>query len=589
MPKPKAEDLATMVRARSLETPPPGDVFAQAQTYVQGHRQHKARIARLDAITDERWQTVWPDGTTTTDVALISDFISSDLDDFTSSIAGPEPSTLVPSRSDRDADTRVATRLQNILATYREVNNRHLQRHTLAMDLVGTGLACEVIWPDFKTGYPRYMRRDPRIVYPDPDLTDPAEVSSVVVAYQIQARVLAKAYPNAPLVSELFTAGEARDWESRWLQIYEFYDGDWCLKVAGTPSGAYARKQRAFTLVSIPNLVGKPLAVLAARTTSDAQFRGQFDKSISPLRTANRMMEMKLAQVADEIYAEKIIRGSFDNPDDVGPGATLTTMDYQASITRAETARSSLDFYQDINLLVEQSREAGGVSSARSRGGVPQNIISGQGITALQGKQIQAVMNYQYRLADMERRSNQRALAVDELYLDSRDKPLVGTAGGSSTSGTYTPSIDIAGRYDNRVTFGAGSAMDAYNQRLSNIQSVEYRLVSRRHAMSQLPDVEDPIAMEAEIHREALEDGFTQGMAMPDTPLELRVQALALAAEGKSVAEIARVMNEAMQAAQAQQAEQQTVAEAALGVAPGTQSEGEIPALPALPNVRGGF
>ena len=398
--KPTVDDLPALVRARALEAPPPNDVFSQASTYVAAHNAHKKRIARLDAITDERWDTVWPDGTVTTDMARISDFISSDLDDFTSSIAGPQPSVQVPARTDRDSDVLAATQLQNILATYRQVNNRHLQRLQLAADLVGTGLACEVIWPDFRRGYPRFMRRDPRIVYPDPDFADPNELSSLVVSYQVQARILAKAYPAALLASELFTQGESKEWGSRWVQVYEFYDSEWCIKVAGTASGPYNRKQRAVMLASIPNYVGRPLAVIATRTTPDGQFRGQFDKSIAPLATANKLMELKLAQAADEIYATKIVRGAFDNPDDYGPGAVLTTMDYQASITREEVARSSPDFYNDINMLITASRSAAGVSEARSAGGVPQNIISGQGITALQGKQIASVMNYQLRMAD---------------------------------------------------------------------------------------------------------------------------------------------------------------------------------------------
>jgi hypothetical protein len=324
------------------------------------------------------------------------------------------------------------------------------------------------------------------------------------------------------------------------------------------------------------------------RPTFDGQFRGQFDKALGPLGTANRMMEMHLAQMADMIYSEKIVRGNFDNPQDVGPGATLTTMDYQASIERAKTANSSPQLYSDIQLLLDQARNSAGVPQAR-HGDVDQNIASAQFVTAIQGKYITAVKNYQELIGDMEMRANAIALAVDEMYLDYPDKLLSSSMGGRSFKGTYTPSQAIAGRYENRVVFGAGAGLDRYNAKIAALQDVQNRLVSRRTVRSQLEYVQDTLLEESEIAREAMEDSFIVMLADPNFDPGLRLMALALASEGESMLTIAKQVFEAQQAAMAQQA---AAAEAIAGAGlPGEMAGAppeQIPQLPALASVAGG-
>lgn len=591
------DDLERIVDARAQEGPVTDDIYAKASDYVGFQLAHKRRIGKLDALVNGDWGTLWPDGTVSQDLPKIADYITSDMEDLGALVAGAEPSVSVPNDTDKPQDVKAATMRQNILATYRTVNQYRLTRHRLALDLIGTGLACLVIWPRFdkanpSLSYPTFVRKDPRHVYPDPDLTHPMAVTSGVLAYRTKARVLAANFPWVR--TALFTNAEQARWDTSDIEVLEYYDPDWCIKVcARRVSGE--RKPRIVELGRLRNMTGSPLFLITARPTFDGQFRGQFDKAIAPLGTANKMMELHLAQLADEIYSEKIVRGVFDNPEDVGPGATLYTTDYQASIERAKPAGSHPQMYQDIQLLLQQSRESAGIPEAR-HGNVSQSIISATGIDSLQGKWVTAVDTYQGLLANLEMRANATALRVDEVYLDFPDKPLAGLAGGRSFGATYTPSIDIAGRYENRVTYGAGSSMDPYNRRLAVIQDIQYGLASRRNGRSQLSYVEDVIAEEAEINRERLEDGFITGMADPNTPLDQRMRALALAAEGKSVLEIAAIMDEeARQAAEQQammaQEQAQMQSFAAGGGAVGqeeTEALNEAASLPSLEVLRGG-
>ncbi len=582
MPRPDPDKLPELVQSRAFEPPPPANIYEMAIDYVGQHGSWKKRIARVDAIVDNNWGTVWPDGTVTADEAKIADNITSDLEDLTALVSGPEPSVMVPAISDTDKDQRTAAKLRQVIATYRQINNRPRQRQRLAMDLIATGLACEVIWPDFSSGYPRFIRKNPRIVYPDPDCIDPDELSSLVVAYVQKARLLKKAYPSFN-PADMFTSMERRDWESRDVNVYEYYDADWCLKVAATAAKGN-RNYRCVVLAAVPNHTGQILASIALRTTPDGRIRGQFDKAIAPLGTANKMMELKLAQMADEIFATKIVRGIFDNPDDYGPGGTLYTTDYQAGISREETARSSADFYNDINMLIGASREASGVPPAR-HGTVEQNIISAQGINALQGKYVTLVSTYQGWIADLERRSNSKALAVDQMYLDY-EKPMSGVLGGASFTGLYVPSLDIAGRFDNRVTYGAASGLDAYNRNLMLVQQQQYSIVSQRYVREQQPDLPDPVAMEADIAREAVVAGILARYQDPQASDEqTQLRFASLVAQGKTVLEAADILGKEVAEQQAAaSAQQQALGEIA---APTQEEAAGLPYLEPLAALRG--
>lgn len=579
-------DIAKLAQVRADEAPPTAtDVYSQAADYIGRHREHKSRIARLDALARNEVNTVWPDGSVTQDVMKLAEYVTSDIDDLASLVGGYEPTIVVPQASDRPKDLEAATRLQHILYTYRRVNRVKRLRRQTAIDLIGTGLACWVVWPKYEDplhSYPQFMRRDPRTVFPDPSLSDPAALSSLVVSYTTKARLLAASFPQ--LRTELFTSAELRqdpNLSTENVQVVEFYDNEWCIKIAHRPAKDRRFNPRSITIAAVRNRLGTPLALIASRETQDGQFRGQFDTALEPLATANKMMELHLAQMSDSIYAEKIIRGLWDNPEDIGPGATLYTTDYQASIDRAQTANSSPQMYQDIQMLLQQSREAGGIPQAR-HGVVDQNIISGQGINALQGKYVTLVSTYQELIGDLEERANSVALGVDVAYMDYPDKALAGIAGGRSFTGTYTPSKDIIS-VDNRVVYGAGSGLDSYNRRIANIQDMQYQLISRRAARAQLDTVEDVAAMEAEIFREQLVDGFVAGIAAPETDLATRAKALALAAEGKMPEEIAAIIQKAQEEQAQAQAAMQTEMAAIMGEEqPGLAQAGAMPALPPI-------
>lgn len=595
--RPTDLDVIALRDAMVDEAPPTNDVYAVAQGYVADNRDHKARISKLDALVDGHWAIVWPDDTVTQDMPKVADFISSDLEDLSALVAQAQPNAVSDPENDSPEMMRAALLRSNALATYRHASRLRMTRRQLAMDLAGTGMAALAIWPDYRTPdpryrYPIYMRLDPRHVYPDPGMGSPDQVTSVVVSYRTKARVLAKQYPH--IRQALFATHEQAFFDSSDITVIQYYDSKWCYKLAAwTPQGQ--SQARTTPIAIVPNLIGCPLVVMASRTTFDGKFRGQFDKALAPLGTANRMMELHLAQLADEIYSEKIIVGVFDNPQDVGPGATLYTTDYQARVDRAKPAGSHSQMYTDIQMLIEQAQQAAGVPAAR-HGDISQNIASAQYVTAIQGKYITAVQTYQEVIADLEERANELAFKVDVAYLDYPNKALTMTRGGRSFGGTYTPSRDIGDKTANRVIYGAGSGMDSYNRKVSTITDMQAKLISRRTAREQVMDDGDPLEEELEITREALEDSFLMGLQDPAAPLDQRVMALALNGGGKTLSEIAQAMYDAQQQALAAQAQAAQMAQAlpapeVVGPAPAEQPLEQGPPerrLPRLSALRGG-
>jgi hypothetical protein len=595
LPRPTENDVFALRDVMVDEAPPTTDIYAIATGYIAENREHKQRVAQLDNLVSGRWATIWPDDTVTADMPKIADFVTSDLEDLSSLISRVDPTVVCDPDGDREDDIRDAERRAHALATYRRASRLSMTRRELAMDLAGTGLCAMVVWPDYGSPegyrYPAYVRKDPRHVYPDPAASNTDEVTTAVVSYRTKARVLAKQFPH--IRGELFATHEQSFFDSADINVVEYYDSEWCIKLAAWhPVSGRARTTQ---IAAVRNLVGCPLFVMGKRPTFDGRFRGQFDKAIAPLGTANRLMELHLAQMSDMIYAEKIIKGVFDNPQDVGPGASLYTTDYQADIYRAKPAGSHPQFFQDIQLMLDQAREAGGVPQAR-HGDISQNIASASFVTAIQGKYITSVESYQEILADFEQRVNTLAFKVDVAYLDYPDKVLAGVAGGRTFAGTYTPSIDIAQRTENRVIYGAGSGMDSYNKKISVIGDMNAGLVSRRTARGQIEYVQDVLAEESEFARERMEDGFLALVGDPNrSDLATMTMVMALASEGYSVGEIAKQMYAAQQAAQESQEQAAGATQELLGAPPEQQAlpAGEAPneavePLPRLAALRGG-
>lgn len=586
-----ADNLQRVAQQRTWDTPPtPTDVYNVASDYVGYHRSHKFQIAKYDAIVDGRWNTVWPDGSITQNMPKVAEYISSDTEDLAGLVAGPEPSIVVPQKNDEPANVENALRRQQILYTLARINRMKRLRHKTAIDLVSTGLACWVVWPDYNSGYARIGRKDPRIVYPDPSLDDPTEVTSVVVRYMTKTRLLVAMYPH--LRNQLFTDHEIRRGDdvssNEEAEVIEFHDKDWSIKIVHRGPKDARYKGRDILLAQVPNYAYCPLALITYRDSADGRFRGQFDKAIPPLGTANKLMELHLAQAADEIFAEKIVKGQFENPEDVGPGAVLYTMDYQAAIDRAKTAASSPQMYNDVRMLLDASREAAGIPQGR-HGAVDQNIISAQGINALMGKYATAVTGYQTLEADLEERAYGLALCVEEKYLGyddagkPRTKELSGIAGGRSFEGTYVPVEDIAGQYEARVSYPAGSSMDSYNRGIQAIQQVNYRLISRRKAMELSDTVEDIDSMESEIFREGLIDAFMATLADPAaTDLFTKADAVAMLQKGKTPSEVIMAIRDQMAAAQEAAAAEAQAQASLVGAAPtGAGAEVAPTAVPA--------
>jgi hypothetical protein len=544
------DDVVEIRDERIAAAPSAEELYVTSTSYVNHHRLWKDRIRALDNVVndiapllasnsvpaDKRWQTFY-----------IANSIKGDLHDVGMLVGDPKPTVVRDPADEGDKAQEDATLVQQVLAHYRRRSRLDRQRRLLAMDLAGAAAACWVIWPDLQEpdptrAFPLYIRKDPRYVFPDPAWTGGDDLANMVITFRQKARTVETAYPGT--LAKLFTADELMEASNAEFDIVEFYDPSISMKVAVFAGRLKGKDQhRATEIASLPNLVGRPLVVMGSRLAFDGQFRGQFDAAIAPLSAANAMFNMHLDQLADMIYSEKEVHGQWENAQDVGPGATLFTNDPGAKIIRTPPAGSHPQMFADIQLLREQAREAAAVPQAR-QGEISQNIASAAFVTAVQGKLATQVGDYQLALADMEERANSLALAVDEKYLDANEKPISGTAAGRHFSTKYTPSVAIKGNYDNRVVYGEGQGLDRMNRKIAILQDKNSGLISERRARIEGTEVEDVLAEERQIYREAFEKSVVAGMVLPDTPIHMRLQALDMLEEGKSMKEIAKMLLE---------------------------------------------
>lgn len=547
-----AKEVTELRDERVFEPPPASNIYSRSTSYVGKHTRHKARIRLLDAIIDNRPEMVWPDLLPDTQmqararIPVIGNPIRRDIEDMGKLAGGTEPTTIVDALRPTDKAQAAATLLVQVLASYRRRNRTKRLRKKTATDLAKAGLSCWVIWPDYDEGFPRYVRRDPRDIYPDPGWRDGEDLRDLICSYTVKARELEELHPG--VMSELFTLAERRDAGKRDVDVVEFYDKNVSMKVAGikrTPGSS------ATTLMALENRIGKPLAIIGTRLSADEEFRGQFDDALAPLGVANQMLVMMLDDMINQIYAQPWFKGRWDNLDEFGTGAALHTDDPVAEAGRIEPSHSNPQLFAHSQQLLQNARMTTGIPETR-QGQAEQSIISARGIEALQGGLLTQVDDYLDTMADVEERANSLALAVDEMYLgypayvkvgdkwEGRGEPIrrnvSGMNAGANFSVSYTAK-DIAERYDNRVVYGEGSGFDSYNRTAHVGQIVNFGFRSKRWGRMQIQGDVDVQDDEAQMFREQLEAGLTAQLQQPGAiPPQALVQAMKLL-DTKGIAE----------------------------------------------------
>lgn len=554
----EAKDLQSIVDSRLDEFEPDGpDIFRLNAAYAKDNKERLDRIETIDNIIDQKWATVFPDNIVRQGKAMIADSISSDMGDV--ALLGAKEPTVICDPIGKPVDTaqaRAETR-QQALHNYRHRSRLDRKRVRFLFDLSGTGMASVVVWPDrygeAEYRFPRFIRKNPRAVLLDPDCVDEEDLSNACVPYLVKARALEQKYPG--VLAALFRDHELeaikRGKSNTEVKVIEFYDDKRVIKIAGVNLGREGRDDiRTKVLDGFTHPLGKPLLVPGVRASFDGKFRGQFDNSVAPLGSANELYTLMLEQAARYVHSKELWVGDFDDDDIDGPGARIRGRE-GASIQRIAPDAVSPQAFAMVAQSIDMARSAAGIPSARSGEGLP-SIISAQGITSAQGKLITQVADYQAIIADMEQRANALALEMDEKMLGTDDegnpvtKSISGMVEGRVYQVSYSPKKDIAGVYDNRVEFGAGSDLDKANASFLVMRQLEAKIISRRRARTEILQNVNIQEEEKQSQREAVEDSILAGLQETPDPanwmqaMEMRLKAAIAFEKGdKSLTEIA--------------------------------------------------
>lgn len=462
----------------------------RASTYLSDYDQriihwadHQKRVQDADRIARGDFTLVFPDDSSTTERPKVPNIVQLALED-----RAALSSSIIPTvRCDpaRESGRVRAEKKERIASYYLESNNIELLMPRLFTDLVLCGVNYKGVFPDFDTGFPRFLRFDPRQCFPDRRYSPDRPMRNFVVAYMEALPVLRGDYPDAAWPEKV--EGDP----SQLVQCLEWYDGSEFTKYAWVPVATGSGKGERFGiyLSGVPNLLKKVPIVASARTTHDGQFRGVFDQMLGVLGGENRIFNLLLDAAADWISSEKV-SWNIENEDDIGSGRVLRAKGPDAFVRRMTPEASHPQMFAVLSTLQGNSR-IGAVYPEARQGDIHQAIASAAFVTAITGNLATAVAQDQRTEAASWSRLLSMAFETDERWFGDSLKYIAGSARASRFSESYRPNDDISGDYRARLTYGGAAGQDQYGYEIRITQQAANKLLPKRWAMEELSTVDD--------------------------------------------------------------------------------------------------
>jgi hypothetical protein len=328
----------------------------------------------------------------------------------------------------------------------------------------------------------------------------------VVAFYQRQTvdrQELAVRYPElAPkiLKRKAFNSFMKESTNDATMEIIFYHDKNWDI--------VFAAGEDAYVIDKQPNMTGTFNIRVAEVPGSTDVPRGQFDDIIF-LQLAQAefaLLQMKAAYEA--------VNAPLAVPDDVteyamGEGAIIKSKTPQ-NIRRVpiEIPQSAMVEGQTI----ERQLQLGSRMPNTRTGNTQANIITGQGIKALEGGYDSMIAAHQSVLAIFLQELISLSFEMDEKIFGGYEKTLTGSENGTSFEITYNASKDIAGDYTVTVRYGVMAGLDTNRAMIYSLQGLQAGLFSKDLVRRELPfsmDIEDE---ERKILLEKMDDAAVQAL-----------------------------------------------------------------------------
>lgn len=511
-------------------------IIDQRNSLVETHADRLDRLEQVDRLYRGEWMFLEGDeATARVRNPKTMNQVQVELDDIARMTAENTPSIRIPPKGDSKKAEEQANVREAVCHGYWKYNRGDMLVPSTAMDLAGAGMAAWL--PYVKPGfdYPALVRLDPRSCYPS------------VINGQLTDLVHITKLKNRQL--RALTGVELPVKDDAWVELIAYYDDEVAAELAygGGKKYQWIKPPREHGLKHAGR--GLVPVAFAQLDSFDGAYRGMFDQMGGALEAKNRIVELYLRGLAQQVFAP-IKEFGVENGGDYGPFARIILEGPDSVYEQMTPSTVNPQVFGMLQVLGDETRSAGGYPAQRQGADVG-SILSGAGITASQSQMTTNIRNIQRLIASLREQANRIMFALDETVPElNKRKALCRSVGGKTT---YTPSTDIAGEYENEVVYGAGAGLDKANQYVLALQLKGAGLVSDETIMGELSEVTDPVGEKDRIVREQMDLGLVQKFAQ-EAPLPMMMQARLLMGEGKSFLE---AMQELLPQAQQQQAAQQ--------------------------------
>lgn len=366
-----------------------------------------------------------------------------------------------------------AARTERICAAYLDASNFELLLPQTIMDIAAFAAGVWVVYPDDEARMPRFQKRDPRTMYPEPGHHPGDDVRRAIFARELYWSQLPAKWQQKMRDHQTETQVQWELVPNLKITLVEYFDGDECLIAAlMSTNPTYAPDASAevnYTPVELDRLKnpvpGVCPVVIGARFSLDNEFRGQFDQTTDMLLAHGRLMGMLLDYADQSVYSDVWVR------DLVGDmpygGGSFIELGPSGAIGRVPPAVSSLNVSADLQMLQEGIHLGARWPKTRP-GDVDQSIASAKFVEATAGMMNTQLKSYHQIIKHMVERALNIALRMDKA-LYAGPKTVSGLLRNQEFVEDYDPStIDLSNKV--RVEYGLGLGRDPAQSAVLHIQ-----------------------------------------------------------------------------------------------------------------------
>jgi hypothetical protein len=518
-------------------------IIQQVETFRQSdsYQNHKSSIEKLDRLYRGELTSLFPNDDTLPEEPLVDNTFKRAIHDISRLAGEARGMPVFYLQGDSETEKKKAFIRNSIAQTEWEEGGGAGMERKLYMDILGGAFQAICVYYDEDSEYPRYLRLDPRMSYPE---TLNGRLVNMFYIERMYTRKAARVFPNLPL--EKFP--EKIDEQVLVVSYYDDYESTQVVMPMkrGKAFGVYVQSTWIHELGCVP-------VAYEELDTFNGEWRSIFDQLGGPIMVRNKAVRLLSDYLEDMAHAPMEFRGILNKQDDPGP-LTKYIHDMSEDVTFARRVQPAAPAGAVFGLVqyLDQQESQIAIQPPSRVGQVSQSIASGSFVASTQGGLTSIVRELQDHMATLRVQAQTISMKIEEKWIDTQ-KGLIRPV---EKKNTYTPSKDIDGVYRHRVLYGAAAGLNRMEADVRIQNHLGLGIISKAEARRQTDYLDNQANMDEEIDREDLAKNFKDRLVGdPNQPLSAIAKLLRATSEGKSLIEAVEEVLPDIIAAEEQRAE----------------------------------